>query len=107
MPHNFRLVADYLLAAGFTTQLLLIAMQARTWMQTRHSSLLLLLLSAAIGLVYLSIELVISVGAAAADRWTLYVVLAVLLTAQSIIGLCGAWSLFAAFEQKWRRSIRR
>ena len=100
MAHELLLVSNYMNLTGLTAQSILLALQWGTYRKTRHTSLRTIAVSTVLGLA------VIVSSFAAQQYWIsghsplgLYLVCAILLTLQMVIGILGVRSLLRAFEQ--------
>ena len=100
MTHNMNLISNYIILVGVITNIALIALQVSTFRKTKHSSLVVMAISSIIGLLYILVAYgARQYWAAGHDPLALYLVAAVLLTTQSIVGVLSVLSLFRAFEQ--------
>ena len=100
MTDKAHILSYYLGAVGLLMQIVVITLQLRTYKRTGHSSLLLLAVSTACGILYLVFAYAPQFVAIDVNvRWSLHLVVAGLLTIQSLVGIWGVKSLLSAFEE--------
>jgi len=92
------LAGAFLFVASLACQLILLAMQLRTYRQTRHSSLVILAIGTVLAVLYLGSGFAAALHAPGStmSRW-LYWVMVIVFGAQIVLALWGSASLFHAF----------
>lgn len=87
--------------AGLVCQLVLLAMQLRTYRKTRHSSLLILAICSALAVSYLASGFATALYASRPTiLWRLYLAMEVVFAAQIVLAIWGSASLFREFAQR-------
>jgi Peptidase C13 family len=101
MEDHVRLAGSYLGIAGLVCQLVLLAMQLRTYRKTRHSSLLILAICSALAVLYLASGFATALYASRPTiLWRLYLAMEVVFAAQIVLAIWGSASLFREFAER-------
>lgn len=101
MEDHVRSAGSYLGIAGLVCQLVLLAMQLRTYRKTGHSSLVILAICSALAVLYLGSGFAAALYAPSSTiLWRLYLVMEIVFAAQIVLAIWGSASLFREFAKR-------